>query len=74
MHHPIGAFPLGGAPMVVDERLLVARGLGVTRNGPVLPRSLPVTELGSPIGSRSIRILPIPWAEEVPLLIATLQH
>lgn len=73
MHHPVGTFSLGRASMVVDKCFLVPHSLGVLRDGPVLSGSLPVANFGGPIRSRSIWILPIPRAEEIPLLIATLQ-
>lgn len=74
MHHPISAFSLRLTSTVVHKCVLAAHGLRVLRDGAVPSGGLPVAKLGSSIGSRPIGILPVPWAKEIPLLTATLQH
>lgn len=71
MHDPVGLSPFRRLPTIENERLFDA-DLAVTDRSKyrlIGAGGFPVTGRRGPIRPCSIRILPIPRAEEVPLLL-----
>jgi hypothetical protein len=73
VHDPVGLEALGRLPAVEHERLLHADLLAIAgggrQDGLVGAGCLPVPRRRRPVRPRSVRVLAVPWAEEVPLVL-----
>lgn len=71
VHHPIGLDAFRGPAFVEHKRLLEPDALRALRRvyGPVRPRGLPKPGPRDPVRPRTIPVLPVPRAVEIPLLL-----
>lgn len=72
VHDPVGLLTLGRPPSVEHERLLHPDKRLQPVDLLVLACGLPVARTGCPICPQAGRVLPVPDAEEVPLLLSHL--
>jgi len=71
MHDPISFDPSWGLPSIENQSLFHPNLLGSPRGQHRLisPSGLPIPRCGRPVWPRAVRILPVPWTKEVPLLL-----
>lgn len=75
VHDPISLHPLRGSSCVENQSLLHPHARLSTKRrrrrhyGLISTRSLPIPRSRRPVWPRTVRVLPIPWTEEVPFLI-----
>lgn len=72
MHNPIRLDPLWWSTLVENKSLLHPHVLWRTVNCLVCAGGLPITWHGCAIGPDSVRVLPVPGAEEVPFIFSKL--
>lgn len=75
VHDPVSLLSSRGSPPVENQRLLHPDQLGydAAEDLLILPSRFPVPGLGRPVCPRSCRVLPVPMAEEVPLIFSNLR-
>ena len=79
MHDPACALALGSTASVENQGLLHPNHAGIGARlaglyGAVLTRGFPVASISGSVGTMTIWVLPITWAEEEPLGIICLYH
>lgn len=70
MHNPISFHTSRRFPTIKDKSFFHTHFLiSATQHGLISSRGFPIPRRSCPVRPCAVRVLPIPWAEEVPLLL-----